>query len=60
VTVLLKVSYLQLNWPSWCSARNFAALVFRPEVCNHTDVNNYGETQKPDFRVFGICSGADC
>jgi len=38
--LLIKVSYLQLIWPIGWSARNFAALVFRPEVCNHTDMNN--------------------
>ena len=29
---VVKFSYLQLTWPSGWSARNFAALLFRPEV----------------------------
>jgi len=37
--LLITVSYLQLTGRSGRSARNFAALVFRPEG-NHTDMNN--------------------
>jgi hypothetical protein len=32
VDSVVQVSYLQLTWPNGWAARNFAALVFRPEV----------------------------
>jgi hypothetical protein len=41
---VVKVSYLQLTWPIWWSARNIAAVLVTVK------------TQKPDSRVFGMCS----
>jgi len=56
--LLTTVCYLQLTGPIGRSARNFAALVFRPES-NHTDMNNLSATQTPDSRVIGMCSHVD-
>jgi hypothetical protein len=55
---VVKVSYLQLTWPSGWSARNFWHW-FLGQKFNFTYMNSKGETQKPDSRIFGMCSPVD-
>jgi len=54
----IKVSYLQLTHLAGHQLGILQHWILG-QKCKHTDVSSSGGTQKPDSRVFGMCSALD-